>query len=274
MRELGYIEGHNIVVEYRYAGGQFDKLPELAAELVRLRVDVIVAHTTPGALAAKQATTTIPIVMTNAGDPVGSSLVASLARPGGNVTGMSMLNIELGGKRVELLREVVPELSRVFVLWNPGNHGNALIINNTETIAGALGIRIRSLEVRAARDLENAFGAIAKGRGNALDVVEDPITVDHRNEIANFSARSRLPAIYGLSQFVDAGGLLSYGIHLESLFHRSAYYVDRILKGTKPADLPVEQAMKFEFIINLKAAKQIGLTVPPNVLARADRVVK
>jgi putative ABC transport system substrate-binding protein len=164
MRELGYIEGHNIVVEYRYAGGQFDKLPELAGELVRLRVDVIVAHTTPGALAAKRATTTIPIVMTNAGDPVGSSLVAGLARPGGNITGLSMLNIELGGKRVELLREVVPELSRVFVLWNPGNHGNALIISNTEAIAGALGIRIRSLEVRAARDLESAFGAIEGSR--------------------------------------------------------------------------------------------------------------
>jgi len=274
MRELGYIDGRNIVVEYRYAGGQFDKLPELAAGLVRLGVDVIVAHTTPGALAAKRATTTIPIVMTNAGDPVGSSLVASLARPGGNVTGMSMLNIELGGKRVELLREVVPKLSRVFVLWNPGNHGNALIIRNTETIAGALAIQIRSIEVRAARDLENAFGAIATGRGNALDVVEDPVTVDHRNEIANFAARSRLPAIYGLSQFVDAGGLLSYGVHLENLFRRSAHYVDKILKGTNPAELPVEQPTKFELVVNFKTAKQIGLAIPPAVLARADKIIK
>jgi putative ABC transport system substrate-binding protein len=274
MRELGYVEGRNIVVEYRYAAGKFERLADLAAELVDLKVNVIVAHTTPGAMAAKRATTTIPVVMTNAGDPVGSGLVSSLAKPGGNITGMSMLNAELGGKRLEILKEVIPRLSRVYSLWNPSNHGNLLIEKNMEPVARALNIRLQSLETRTQSDLDAALKAIQSNRGNALNVVEDPITVDHRQQIAEFAVKNALPAIYGLSQFVDAGGLLSYGIHLEDLFRRAATYVDKILKGVKPADLPVEQPMKFEFIVSLKAAKQIGLTIPPNVLVRADKVIR
>jgi putative ABC transport system substrate-binding protein len=237
-------------------------------------VSVIVAHTTPGALAAKQAAGTIPVVMTNAGDPVGSHLVASLAKPGGNVTGLSMLNIDLGGKRVELLREVVPGLSRVFVLWNPDNHGNVLIMKNTEIAARVLGVQLHSFEVRRLEDLEHAFVAITGGHGSALMVIEDPITLDHRNRVADFAARNRLPAVYGLAAYVKAGGLLSYGIHLEDLFRRSAYYVDKILKGAKPADLPVEQPTKFELVISVKTAKALGLTIPPSMLGRADEVIQ
>ena len=203
-------------------------------------MDVIVAHTMPGALAAKQAAGTIPVLMTNAGDPVGSHLVASLAKPGGNITGLSMLNVELGGKRVGLLREVVPGLTRVFVLWNPNNDGNVLIMKNTELAVRTMGVQLHSFEVRRPGDLEHVFTAIPGGRGSALMVVEDPITLDHRNQVADFAVRNRLPAVYGLAAYVNAGGLLSYGIHLEDLFRRSAYYVDKILKGTKPSDLPVE----------------------------------
>jgi putative ABC transport system substrate-binding protein len=274
MRGLGYVEGQNLVVEYRWAEGRFDRLPKLADELVHLGVSVIVAHTTPGALAAKQAAGTIPVVMTNAGDPVGSHLVASLAKPGGNVTGLSMLNIDLGGKRVELLREVVPGLSRIFVLWNPDNHGNVLIMKNTEIAARVLGVQLHSFEVRRLEDLEHAFVAITGGHGSALMVIEDPITLDHRNRVADFAARNRLPAVYGLAAYVKAGGLLSYGIHLEDLFRRSAYYVDKILKGAKPADLPVEQPTKFELVISVKTAKALGLTIPPSMLGRADELIQ
>jgi ABC-type uncharacterized transport system substrate-binding protein len=274
MRELGYIEGQNVTVDYRFAEGNSERLPELAAELVRLKPDVIVANTTSGALAAKRATTTIPIVMTNAGDPVASGLVASLARPGGNITGLSMLNVELGGKRVELLKETIPSLSRLFVLWNPTNHGNALIKNNTERAAHALGMQIHSLEARVRADIDPALTTIHSGPNSALAVIEEPLTFDSRTQIISFTLKRHLPSIFGLKEYIDDGGLMSYGVSLPDLNRRAATYVDRVLKGAKPADLPVEQPTKFEFIINLKTAKQIGLTIPPNVLARADRVIR
>jgi putative ABC transport system substrate-binding protein len=274
MRELGYIEGQNIIAEYRYAEGNSERLPELAAELVRLKMDVIVANTTSGSLAAKRATTSIPIVMTNASDPVGSGLVASLARPGGNVTGLSMLNTELGGKRIELLKEIVPSLSLVYVLWNASNDGNLLIKNDSERAAHGFKIELRSLEARSRGDLETALGAIKSGPRNALSVVEEPLTFDNRALIFAYALKHHIPSIFGLKEYVDDGGLMSYGISLPDLYRRAAVYVDKILKGAKPADLPVEQPMKFEFVINLKAAKQIGLTIPPNVLARADRVIR
>ena len=212
--------------------------------------------------------------MTNAGDPVGSKLITSLARPGGNITGLSMLNVELGGKRLDILKEVVPKLSTVFLLWNPANHGNLLIKNNTEMIARSMTIRVQSVEIKTGNELEKNLDKLATKPGSAMIVVEDPTTVDGRVRLAEVAAKKSLPAIYGLSQYADAGGLLSYGIHLEDLFRRAATYVDKILKGSKPADIPVEQPTKFEFVINLKAAKQIGLTIPPNVLVRANRVIR
>jgi putative tryptophan/tyrosine transport system substrate-binding protein len=274
MRDLGYIEGQNVTVEYRFAEGNSERLPELATELVRLKPDVIVANTTSGALAAKRATTTIPIIMTNAGDPVASGLVASLARPSGNITGLSMLNVELGGKRVELLKETIPSLSRLFFLWNPTNHGNLLIKNNTERAAHALGIQMYSLEARVRADIEPTLSTIHSGPNGALAVAEEPLTFDSRAQIISFALKHHLPSIFGFKEYIDDGGLMSYGIRLSDLYRRAASYVDKILKGTKPADLPVEQPTKFEFIINLKTAKQIGLTIPPNVLARADQVIK
>jgi putative ABC transport system substrate-binding protein len=274
MRALGYVDGRNIRIEYRWAEGRLERLPELARELADLKVSVIVAHTTPGALAAKRATQAIPIVMTNAGDPVGSHLVASLARPGGNVTGLSMLNVELGGKRLALLKEIVPDLSRAFIIWNPDNHGNLFIKQNTEVAAGKLGIRLRALEVRNADDLRGAFRSLAAAGKGGLIVVEDVITTDRRTEVAEFAAKIRMPAVYGLSQNVDSGGLLSYGIRQLDFFRRSAHYVDKILKGGKPADLPVEQPTTFELVINLKAARALGIRIPQSVLFRADRVIE
>jgi len=274
MHDLGYIEGANITVEYRYAEGNSEKMPQLAAELVRLKPDIIVANTTSGALAAKRATTSIPIVMTNAGDPVGSGLVASLAHPGGNITGLSMLNTELGGKRIELLREIVPSLSRVYVLWNGSNDGNLLIKKYSEKAAYGFKIDIRSLDVRSRGDLERVMPAISDGPKNALSVVEEPLTFDNRALIFAAALKHHLPSIFGLKEYVEDGGLISYGISLPDLYRRAAWYVDKILKGAKPADLPVEQPSKFELAINLKTAKQIGLTIPPNVLARADKVIK
>jgi putative ABC transport system substrate-binding protein len=274
MRALGYIEGENITVEYRFAEGNSGRLPELASELVRLKPDVIVANTTSGALAAKRATISIPIVMTNAGDPVGSGLVTSLAHPGANITGLSMLNTELGGKRIELLREIVPSLSLVYVLWNGSNHGNLLIKNYSEKAAHGFQIELRSLDVRSRADLEAVMAAISDGSKKALSVVEEPLTFDNRALIFASVLKHHLPSIFGLKEYVDDGGLISYGISLPDLYRRAAWYVDKLLKGTKPVDLPVEQPTKFELVINLKTAKQIGLTIPPNVLARADKVIK
>ena len=277
MKELGYFEGKNIVAEYRFAEGTPERLSNFAAELVRLNVDVIVAPGS-GAQAAKKATNTIPIVITY-GDPVESGLAASLARPGGNVTGLSAFISELGGKRLELLKEAFPRVSRVAVLWwsqtNPaGVAPDALLLGDMKVAAGALRVTLQPLELRGVDDFEPAFSAIKRERANALIALRNPLTATHRTRIVDFAAKSRLPAIYPDGEFVDAGGLMSYGVNVADLWGRAAVYVDKILKGAKPADLPVEQPMKFEFIINLKAAKQIGLTIPPNVLVRADKVIR
>ena len=274
LRDLGYVEGRNIVIEYRYADGKYERLPALAAELARLKVAVIVSHGTPGPLAAKQATSAIPIIMTSAGDPVGSGLVSSLARPGGSVTGLCLLVPELGGKRLQLLKEILPGLTRVAVLWNAANPYAPLVARETEATATTLGIQLQSLVVRGPDDFEGALAAATTGRAGALTVVEDPLTITKRKQIVDFAARSRLPAIYGVKEFVDAGGLMSYGVHLGDLWRRAATYVDKILKGAKPADLPVQQPTKFEFVINLKTAKALGLTIPQSVLQRADEVVQ
>jgi putative ABC transport system substrate-binding protein len=273
LRELGYVEGGSIVIEYRFAEGKLERLSDLAADLVRLKVDVLVAAGgTPAALAAKRATATVPIVMTNIGDPVAVGLVASLARPGGNVTGLSLLGPDTAGKRLELLREVVPALSRVAVLWNPANPSHALHLEETRAAARALGVQVQSLEARGPEDFETAFKA-ARGASGIL-ALGDPVYRLHRAAIIDLAGRNRLPAMYEFTQFVEAGGLMCYGASLDDLYRRAATYVDKILKGAKPADIPVEQPMKFELVINLKTAKQIGLTIPPNVLARADRVIK
>jgi putative tryptophan/tyrosine transport system substrate-binding protein len=270
MKELGYIEGKNIATEYRFAEGEPERLSNFAAELVRLNVEVIVAPGS-GARAAKKATDTIPIVITY-GDPVGQGLVASLARPGGNVTGLSGFVSELGGKKLELLKEAFPKASRVAVLW--WTDPNALMLDEMKVAAGVLRVTLQPLALRGLDDLETAFSAIRKERANALIVLRNPLTATHRARIVDFAAKSRLPVIYPDGEFVDAGGLMSYGINVAGLWGRAAVYVDKILKGTRPADLPVEQPTKFEFIINLKTAKQIGLTIPPNMLARADKVIR
>jgi putative tryptophan/tyrosine transport system substrate-binding protein len=275
LRELGYVEGKNIIVEYRYAEGKFDRHPALAAELVRLKVDVIVTAGPPSTRAAKEATATIPIVMTQVGDPVGSGFVASLARPGGNITGLATLAPELSGKQLELLKEIVPKLSRVAVFGTSTNPDNAQLLKEVELAAKAFGVKLQYLDIRDPKDIGTAFRAASKGRADAVIMrVGGGIVGAHRTQIADLAVKSRLPAIYYDPQFVEAGGLMTYGINVTDLDRRVATYVDKILKGTKPADLPVEQPKKFEFIINLKAAKQIGLTIPPNVLARADRVIR
>jgi ABC-type uncharacterized transport system substrate-binding protein len=271
---LGWIEGKNVVYEYRYADNQLDRLPELAAELVRLNVDIITAMGTLAPLAAKRATSTIPIVMTTAGDPLGSGLVTSLARPGGNVTGLSLMAPDLGGKRLELLKEVLPGVFRVGILWNAANPYSALVFKETASAARILGIELQSIEVRSPDDFDGALAASTRLLVGALITVEDPLTVGHRKRIADFAAINRLPAIYGLREFVDAGGLMAYGAHLADLQRRAAGYVDKIIKGAKPADLPVEQPTKFELVVNLKTAKALGLEVPPSLLARADEVIE
>jgi putative ABC transport system substrate-binding protein len=273
LRELGYVHGQNIVIEWRYAEGNTERLPTLADELVRLRVDVLVAAGgTPPALAAKRATTTIPIVMTNVGDPVESGLVASLARPGGNITGLTSASPHLSGKRLELLKEVLPGLSRVAVLWNPANPSAALQFKETQAAARALGLQIQSLEARGPDDFEHAFGA-AKRSGGIL-VVGDPMFTLHRTRLTDLAGRNRLPAMYVFGVFVEAGGLMSYGTSLSDLWRRAAYYVDKILRGAKPADLPVEQPTKFELVINLKTAKGLGVKIPAHLLMEADKVIE
>jgi putative ABC transport system substrate-binding protein len=274
LRELGYVEGKNTIVEYRYAEGKFERLPELAAELVRLKVDILIAEGAPAAHAAKNATTVIPIVMGNAADPVGTGLVASLARPGGNITGLSDFNLAVVTKRLELLKEVVPSASRVAVLLNPANPTNPLQLKEIQAAAPALGVTLLPLEVKGADDIDRAFTAVTKERPGALIVIGDPMIGSHQRRISELVVKNRLPAIYSSRLSTDAGGLMSYGTNFDDLYRRAAYYVDKILKGRKPADLPVEQPIKFELVINLKAAKQIGVTIPPNVLARADRVIR
>jgi putative tryptophan/tyrosine transport system substrate-binding protein len=275
LRELGYIEGKNIVIEWRSAEGNRDRQRALAAELVRLKVDVIVASSGGDTRAAKEATATIPIVMTQSDDPVASGFVASLARPGGNITGLSTLSPETSGKRLELLKETVPKLSRVAVFGSSNSPGNAQVLKEIEIAAGALGVTLQYLDVLTAKDIEPAFRAAVKARADAvLEIISGSIRSDRRKELAELAVKNRLPVMRERADHVEAGGLMSYGVHLPDLSRRAAVYVDKILKGAKPADLPVEQPTKFEFIINLKAAKQIGLTIPPNVLARADKVIK
>ncbi len=274
LRKFGYTEDKNIAVDYRFAEGKSERLPELASELVRLNVDIIITRATPGLVAAKQATTTIPIVFVGVADAVAAGLVASLAHPGGNITGLTSLAPELSGKRLELLKETFPKVSRVAVLRNPSNPNDPILWKQTQAAAQALGLQLQSLEVRNPKDLEDAFESATRAGTQALVTLTDPFLQSHRKQIVDFEAKSRLPAIHPDSEYVEAGGLMSYAPNALEYYTSAAIYVDRILKGAKPADLPVEQPTQFEFVINLKAAKQIGLTIPPNVLARADRVIR
>src|SRR5262245_4928506 len=274
LRAHGYREGQNLVFERRFSEGNAERFPAFAAEMVRLKVDLILVRTTPAALAAKHATQTIPIVITTAIDPVGAGLVASLARPGGNLTGLSVLAPELSGKRLELLQEVVPGLTRVAVLWNAANPDNGAAGDETQAAAGALGLRLHAQEVRGSQDLEGAFARMAQARPEALLVLEDALINTHRPHIAEFVTQQHLPSVFVHREWVVAGGLMSYGPSLPDLFRRAATYVDKIRKGTKPADLPVEQPMKFELVLNLKTAKALGLTIPPTLLFQADEVIK
>jgi putative ABC transport system substrate-binding protein len=275
LRELGYVEGKNIVIEWRFAEEKPDRLSALAAELARLKVDIIVTSGRIPTRAAKETTSTIPIVMTQDSDPVANGFVASLARPGGNITGLSTLAPELSGKRLELLKEIIPKLSRVAVFGTSTMPGEAQMLREVELAAKAFGVKIQYLDVLSPKDLETAFRAAVKGRAEAvLPMWAGAVAMPHRTEIAELAVKNRLPTIFSSSPFVDAGGLMSYSANIADLDRRAATYVDKILKGAKPADLPVEQPKKFEFIINLKAAKQIGLTIPPNVLARADKVIR
>ena len=274
LRELGYVDGQNIVIEQRYAEEKLDRLNELAAELARLKVNVIVTVGPAATRPAKEATAVIPIVMGVDDDPVGNGFVASLARPGGNITGLSTLGPEISGKQLELLKEVVPSLSRVAVLGNSTQPGTAQSLREVKLAARTLGVELQYLNVLSPEDIETVFRAASKGRADAVLVLRAAVFFSHRKQIVDLAAKSRLPAMYYTTEYVENGGLMTYGASITDLFHRAAVYVDKILKGAKPADLPVEQPKKFEFIINLKAAKQIGLTIPPNVLARADRVIR
>ena len=275
LRELGWVEGQNIVIDYRYAEGQVDRLPDLAAELGRLKVDLIVSEGTQGVTAARNATETIPIVMITVRDPVGTGLIASLARPGGNVTGMSgSAGLEIVAKQLELLKETVPKTRRVAILSNPANAYHQLAIRELNVAARSLGVQLQLLEARGPNEFDGAFAAMAQERVGALLVVADSLFLLHRTRLADLAARSRLPAAYGSTEKVEAGGLMSYGPSLRDFYRRAAAYVDKILKGAKPADLPVEQPTKFELVINLRSAKALGLTIPQSLLQRADEVIQ
>ncbi len=274
LRDLGYLENRNIRIERRFAKGQLDRLAQLATEMVRLPVDVIVALDPPATDAARNVTTTIPIVMRVSDDPVATGLVASLARPGGNLTGLYSLYSELPAKRLEVLREVLPGVSRLAVLWNPSAPGSVRAWKQTEGAAAPRGIRLQSLEVRRPDQLEKAYRAAVSQRVGAIIALRSPLVVIHRETVISLSAKYRLPTIYDDREFVEAGGLVSYGANLAELYRRAAAYVDKILKGARPADLPVEQPTTFELVINLKTAKALGLTIPPGVLARADKVIE
>lgn len=274
LRELGYVEGKTIVVEWRYAEGKLDRLPALAAELVRLKVDVIVASAPPPTRSAKQATATIPIVMSYDDDPVGNGFVASLARPGRNITGLATLAPELSGKQLELLREIVPKLSRVAVIGNATRPGSPQALREVNLAGDAVGVQLQYLEIQAPKDIEIAFRAASQEHAEGVLVLTTPVLISRRKQVAELAVKDRLPTIYGRPEYVEDGGLLSYATSFTDLSRRAAIYVDKILKGAKPAELPVEQPTKFELIINLKAAKQIGLTIPPSVLARADKIIR
>jgi len=272
--QLGYVDGRNIAIEYRYADERLDRLPGLAAELVGFNVDVIVALNPPAARAAKIATKTIPIVMRSSDDPVRTGLITSLARPGGNITGLTSISTDLIGKRLELLNEAVPQAHVVAVLRNSTAPDADVRLRETEASGRPLGLQLELLEVQSPADFVSAFKVATKRRANALLTIRNPLIVNNRQRIADLAIKTNLPAIYDDREFIDVGGLMSYGADLADLHRRAATYVDKILKGAKPADLPVEQPKKFELVINLKTAKQIGLTIPPNVLARADRVIR
>ena len=274
LRDFGYVEGQNIVIEHRYAEYQLARLPELAAELVRLKVDVIVTGGVPQLLAAKQATSTTPIVAGGAGDLVATGIVTSLARPGGNVTGLTSVSTDLPGKWLEPLRDIVPKLVLAGVLWNTADKGSSLVLKETELAARQLALQIQSLEVQSTQDLHTAFKEAKRAGSQALVILQSNFTNTHRGRIVELAIKNRLPTVFGDAGLMDAGGLISYGPSYADLYRRAAIYVDKILKGARPADLPVEQPTKFELVINLKTAKQIGLTIPPNVLARADRVIR
>ena len=273
LRELGYVEGRNMRIEYRSADGRSERFPDLAAELVRLKVDVILTRGTPAVMAAKNATGTIPVVMAASGDPVLSGVVSSLARPGGNVTGLSAVVVEVSGKRLELIREMAPGVSRVAALFNMSNPNDALQWKEIETAAPSLRVQLQLLDVRKPSDFAGAFDAAVKGRAGALVVGLDALTWANHRPIVDLAAKHRLPAIYGGREFVNAGGLIAYGVSYPHLYHRAANFVDKILKGAKPADLPVEQPSKLELVINLKTAKAFGLTIPQSLLQRADEVI-
>jgi putative tryptophan/tyrosine transport system substrate-binding protein len=274
LRELGWLEGRNVVIEYRYSAGRSERFPALAAELVRLKVDVIVTNAAPATHAAKEATATIPIVGVALSDPVGQGLATSLVRPGGNVTGLASLFPELAAKRLELLKETLPGVSRVAVLWNAANPGNVRQIEETQLAARGLRLNLQSVQVRGPDDFQGAFAAMTRTRPEALVILADPLTFTYRTQIVDFAAKSRLPAIHPFRESVEAGGLMAYGVDIPDMFRRAATYVDKILRGATPADLPIEQPTRFAFMINLKAAKALGLAIPQSVLLRADRVVE
>jgi putative ABC transport system substrate-binding protein len=274
LRELDYVEGQTFAMEYRWGEGQIERLPELAVELVRLEPDVVVATTSAAVQATMNATRTIPIIMAGGGDPVGLGLVASLARPGGNVTGPSVMNTEVVSKRVQMLKEIVPELRRVAVLVNFVNPIHALFMQETESTARMLGLELQAIEVHGPEDFEAAFAAATEGKAGALVAFDDSLTLQYRSRIVALAAASRLPTMYGYREFPDEGGLISYGANLSAPYRLAAKYVDKVLKGAKPADLPVEQPSKFELVINLKTATALGLTIPPALLARADEVIE
>ncbi len=277
LRDLGYVEGRNLVIEYRDAEGKLERLPALAVELVALKVDVILVGGTPQTLAAKRATRTIPIVFAAAADPVGSGLVASLARPGGNVTGLSVLIPELVGKNLEQLKQAVPEVSRIAALWQPGGYPERTekdVLKEAEVAGRALGVRLQFVEARGPADFDRAFSEMTRARADALTVLSSNMLLTERTRLVDLAAKNRLPAVYTSREFVDAGGLMSYGPNFADMFRRAASYVDKILKGAKPADLPVEQPTKFELVINLKTAKALGLTIPQSLLQRADQVIE
>jgi putative ABC transport system substrate-binding protein len=276
LRDLGYIEGQNTTIEYRFAGGQVERLPELASELARLKVDVIVASNTPSAMAAKAATSTIPIVFAVVADAVGAGLISNFARPGGNITGLTSISSELSGKRLELLKEVAANASRLAVLYNPSDRSNVLMLKELQESARVLGLTVHPLEVRAPGDFGGAFAAMSRERDSVLFVAAGVLTLEHRNRkaLVDLATKSRIPAMWGHRQFVEAGGLMSYAVNFYDQLRRAAIYVDKILKGAKPGDLPVEQPTRYELIINLKTAKALGLTIPQSLLVRADEVIQ
>ena len=274
LRERGWVEGRNAVIEWRFAEGRMERFPDLAADLVRLKVDLIVTTGGPAARAAKQATTTIPIVAVAVSDPVGQGFVASLARPGGNVTGLATLFPELAVKRLGLLKEILPGVSRVAVLWNAANPGNVIILRGVQAAARTLGVTLQSREVRGPDDFEAAFAKMSRERHDALMILDDPLLFQYRASIVDFAAKKRLPTMHPFRESVEAGGLIAYSVNLAELNRRAAEYVDKILKGADPAELPIEQPTEFELVINLKTAKALGLTIPPSLLQRADQVIE